>query len=100
MRLQLLEREKNDALIYALYGLLMILPQSEAYAILQRRLAAIPQTTKSEAKTVSNPKRFKDIFDFSELLKHFHIIQERHKEQKHKQRLKNLTEKNANHADI
>lgn len=100
MRLQLLEREENDALVYALYGLLMILPQSEAYATLQRRLAAIPPTTKSIPRTVSNPKSFKDIFDFSELLKHFHTIQEQHKEQKRKQRLTNLTEKNTNHADI
>lgn len=46
LRLQLLEWEKNDALIYALYGLLMILPQSEAYATLQRRLAAVPPATK------------------------------------------------------
>ncbi|KOX70260.1 Protein VAC14 like protein [Melipona quadrifasciata] len=99
LRLQLLEREENDALIYALYGLLMILPQSEAYATLQRRLAAIPPTTKSVPKIVSDPKPFKGTFDFSELLKHFHIIQKRHKEQKHKQRLTNLTEKNANHAD-
>ncbi|PBC32009.1 protein VAC14 homolog isoform X1 [Apis cerana] len=100
LRLQLLEREENDALVYALYGLLMILPQSEAYATLQRRLAAIPPTTKSIPRTVSNPKPFKNIFDFSELLKHFHIIQEQHKEQKRKQRLTNLTEKNTNHADI
>lgn len=100
MRLQLLEREENDALVYALYGLLMILPQSEAYATLQRRLAAIPPTTKSIPRTVSNPKPFKNIFDFSELLKHFHIIQEQHKEQKRKQRLTNLTEKNTNHADV
>ncbi|XP_006618981.1 protein VAC14 homolog [Apis dorsata] len=100
LRLQLLEREENDALVYALYGLLMILPQSEAYATLQRRLAAIPPTTKSIPRTASNPKSFKNIFNFSELLKHFHTIQEQHKEQKRKQRLTNLTEKNTNHADI
>lgn len=100
MRLQLLEREENDALVYALYGLLMILPQSEAYATLQRRLAAIPPTTKSISKTESNPKPFKDTFDFSELLKHFHNIQEQHKEQKRKQRLTNLIEKNSNQVDM
>ncbi|XP_060832222.1 protein VAC14 homolog [Bombus pascuorum] len=100
LRLQLLEREENDALVYALYGLLMILPQSEAYATLQRRLAAIPPTTKSIPKTVSRPKPFKDTFNFSELLKHFHTTQEQHKEQKRKQRLTNLTERNTSHADI
>ncbi|CAL7935227.1 unnamed protein product [Xylocopa violacea] len=100
LRLQLLEREENDDLVYALYGLLMILPQSEAYATLQRRLAAIPPTTKSIPKAISNPKPFKDTFDFSELLTQFHTIQEQHKEHKRKQRLTNLTEKNANHADM
>ncbi|XP_033352688.1 protein VAC14 homolog [Bombus vosnesenskii] len=100
LRLQLLEREENDALVYALYGLLMILPQSEAYATLQRRLAAIPPTTKSIPKTVSRPKSFKDTFNFPELLKHFHTTQEQHKEQKRKLRLTNLTERNTNHADI
>ncbi|KOC60156.1 Protein VAC14 like protein [Habropoda laboriosa] len=100
LRLQLLEREENDALVYALYGLLMILPQSEAYATLQRRLAAVPPTTKSIPKTVSNPKPFKDTFDFPELLKHFHTIQERHKEQKRNQRLTSIIEKNTNHMDM
>ncbi|XP_076546294.1 protein VAC14 homolog isoform X1 [Osmia lignaria lignaria] len=92
LRLQLLQRE--DALVYALYGLLMILPQSEAYATLQRRLAAIPPTTKPIPKSESSSKSFKDRLDFPELLKHFHTIQEQHKEQKRKQRLTNLIEKN------
>ncbi|XP_043251253.1 protein VAC14 homolog [Colletes gigas] len=101
LRLQLLEREENDALVYALYGLLMILPQSEAYATLQKRLAAIPPTTNSISKPASSLKPyFKDAFNFPELLKHFHIIQEQHKEQKRKQRLTNLIEKNTNHTDM
>ncbi|XP_053970535.1 protein VAC14 homolog [Hylaeus volcanicus] len=98
LRLQLLQREENDALVYALYGLLMILPQSEAYATLQKRLAAIPPTSISKAPP--NLKPFKDTFDFPELLKHFHTIQEQHKEQKRKQRLTNLIEKNTNHTDM
>lgn len=79
----------------------MILPQSEAYATLQRRLAAIPPTTKSIPKITSNtPNSFKDTFDFPELLKHFHTIQEEHKEQKRRQRLTSLTEKNASNTDM
>ncbi|XP_076248910.1 protein VAC14 homolog [Calliopsis andreniformis] len=101
LRLQLLEREQNDALVYALYGLLMILPQSEAYATLQRRLAAIPPTTKAIPKIASNtPRSFKDSFDFSELLEHFHTVQEQHKQQKRNQRLTSLIEKNTNHTDM
>ncbi|XP_076225150.1 protein VAC14 homolog [Nomia melanderi] len=100
LRLQLLEREENDALVYALYGLLMILPQSEAYATLQRRLAAIPPKTNTVQKSTPSPKPLEDMFDFPELLKHFHTIQEQHKEQKRKQRLTNLIEKNTSHNDI
>ncbi|KAI4503402.1 hypothetical protein M0802_001624 [Mischocyttarus mexicanus] len=47
LRLQLLSREDNIDIIYVLYGLLMILLQSEAYTTLQRRLSAIPPATKS-----------------------------------------------------
>ncbi|XP_033328724.1 protein VAC14 homolog isoform X1 [Megalopta genalis] len=100
LRLQLLEREKNDALVYALYGLLMILPQSEAYATLQKRLAAIPPKTNVIPATPPSSKPSETMFDFPELLKHFHIVQERHKEQKRKQRLTNLIEKNTNHNDM
>jgi len=102
LRLQLLEWEKNDALIYALYGLLMILPQSDAYATLQRRLAAIPPATRpipksdhSREKTNANCP-----FDFNKLLKHFHIVQEHHREQKRKQRLNSLVERNTSHVDV
>ena len=101
LRLQLLERGENDALVYALYGLLMILPQSEAYATLQRRLAAIPPTTKSiPDRRSSTPKSYKDTFDFPQLLTHFHTVQEQHKEQKRKQRLISLIEKNTTHTDM
>ncbi|KAG8456895.1 hypothetical protein KFE25_012685 [Diacronema lutheri] len=43
LRLQLLEPERHPALVKALYGLLMLLPQSGAYQTLQQRLSAVPQ---------------------------------------------------------
>lgn len=98
-----MEWEKNDALIYALYGLLMILPQSEAYATLQRRLAAIPPATKPISNKDEKSQEKTDAycpFDFSELLKHFHKVQEQHKEQKRKQRLNSLVERNTSHIDM
>lgn len=100
LRLQLLEWEENDALIYALYGLLMILPQSDAYATLQRRLAAIPPATKPPKSPRSEQPQQKAAdarckFDFDKLLKHFHVVQEQHKEQKRKQRLNALVERNT-----
>lgn len=42
LRLQLLDTEKNAALVKSLYGLLMLLPQSDAFRTLQRRLDCIP----------------------------------------------------------
>jgi vacuole morphology and inheritance protein 14 len=42
MRLQLLEPERHPALVKALYGLLMLLPQSGAYQTLHQRLSAVP----------------------------------------------------------
>lgn len=97
-----MEWEKNDALMYALYGLLMILPQSEAYATLQRRLAAIPPATRPIANSEKSQEKT-DVhcsFDFDKLLKHFHRVQEQHKEQKHKQRLNFLVERNTSHVEM
>ncbi|XP_011867586.1 PREDICTED: protein VAC14 homolog [Vollenhovia emeryi] len=101
LRLQLLEWEKNDALIYALYGLLMILPQSDAYATLQRRLAAIPPATRPIPKSDHSQEKTNAAcpFDFDKLLKHFHAVQEHHREQKRKHRLNSLVERNASHVD-
>ncbi|GFN83392.1 vac14-like protein [Plakobranchus ocellatus] len=42
LRLQLLEANDNPELIKSLYGLLMILPQSEAFKLLRYRLECIP----------------------------------------------------------
>ncbi|GAA6008586.1 hypothetical protein JCM11491_003357 [Sporobolomyces phaffii] len=41
LRLQLLEPEKHPYLLKALYGLLMLLPQSSAFATLRNRLSAV-----------------------------------------------------------
>jgi vacuole morphology and inheritance protein 14 len=42
LRLQLLEPKLHPYLIKSLFGLLMILPQTSAYKILQNRLASVP----------------------------------------------------------
>ncbi|KAI4488693.1 hypothetical protein M0802_011401 [Mischocyttarus mexicanus] len=99
LRLQLLNREDNIDLIYVLYGLLMILPQSEAYATLQRRLSAIPPATKSLSQKNSKISNKRQL-NFINLLCHFHDIQGKHKEHKHKQRLTSLIERNTNQVDL
>ncbi|KAK0089963.1 hypothetical protein PV325_004440 [Microctonus aethiopoides] len=103
LRLELLERERNEALVRTLYGLLMILPQSEAFATLHRRLAAIPPasstivSSKDDKKVIKinqNTSNNSDI-DFSRLLHHFEMVQENHKEQKHRHRLSMLVERDS-----
>ena len=42
LRLQLLDSDNSEDLIKSLYGLLMLLPQSEAFQLLRRRLNCIP----------------------------------------------------------
>ena len=42
LRLQLLDVEHNHHLVKSLYGLLMLLPQSDAFRTLQRRLHCVP----------------------------------------------------------
>jgi len=41
LRLQLLEPERHPYLLKAMYGLLMLLPQSSAFATLRNRLSAV-----------------------------------------------------------
>lgn len=88
LRLELLERGRNQDLVRALYGLVMILPQSEAFLTLHRRLAAIPLSTLAEPTTIVTSENI----DFNKLLQHFESVQERHKEQKHRQRVRSLIE--------
>jgi hypothetical protein len=41
LRIELLEPEKNGPIVHTLYGLLMLLPQSEAFHTLRRRLECV-----------------------------------------------------------
>ncbi len=42
LRLQLLDTDRNYYLLKALYGLLMLLPQSAAFTLLRNRLDCVP----------------------------------------------------------
>lgn len=69
----------------------MLLPQSDAFTTLQRRLSAIPphsiRPANSSMKNKQEPSESRrNKIDFDELFKYFINIQERHREQKHKQR--------------
>ncbi|XP_067905859.1 protein VAC14 homolog isoform X1 [Heterodontus francisci] len=87
LRLQLLDVENNPYLIKALYGLLMLLPQSKAFQLLSHRLQCVPnpelmRTTPTEKPATSN-KQVPSEIDYSELLQHFEKVQNKHLEIRH-----------------
>ncbi|CAG8509633.1 8456_t:CDS:10 [Diversispora eburnea] len=86
LRLQLLEPDKYPYLFKCLYGLLMLLPQSSAFASLKNRLTSvssmgflhlIPKSNEiKRSKTSSSSKD--DGIKFQELLTHFRAVQTKH----------------------
>ncbi|XP_056144292.1 protein VAC14 homolog [Lampris incognitus] len=93
LRLQLLDVENNPYLIKALYGLLMLLPQSQAFQLLSHRLRCVPnpelmrtvdESKYMESKQLAISKRaFHAQIDYSELLQHFDRVQSKHLEVRH-----------------
>ncbi|XP_046552711.1 protein VAC14 homolog isoform X1 [Haliotis rubra] len=88
LRLQLLDVENNEDLIKSLYGLLMLLPQSEAFKLLRYRLECIPHyhfhdKTSKPKKKEERPLVAK--INFEELLAHFHKVQAKHRDSKRSQ---------------
>ncbi|KAM3828915.1 protein VAC14 homolog isoform 1-T1 [Vipera latastei] len=89
LRLQLLDVKSNPYLLKALYGLLMLLPQSNAFQLLSHRLQCVPnpelmQTADSAKagqgarKTAAGPA-----IDYAELLQHFQRVQGKHLQGRH-----------------
>lgn len=86
LRLQLLEPQRYAYLVKALYGLLMLIPQSAAYQTLKNRLDCIPTIVLSlELLKDQELQLFqastKDI-DFDNLLAHFDTMQALHAQAK------------------
>lgn len=83
LRLQLLEPEQNPFLFKCLYGMLMLLPQSSAFATLRNRLHAInglgylALPNRSPAPRAVRAPPMAEIA-WSDLLAHFRAIQQRH----------------------
>ncbi|KAK9497098.1 hypothetical protein O3M35_004475 [Rhynocoris fuscipes] len=93
LRLELVQVPYNFFLIQAMYGLLMLLPQSEAFHMLRHRLECIPKlhffyhsgqntnnidTLKENAAKNGNNYNI----DFNDLVRHFKTLQDRHKQRK------------------
>ncbi|RHZ78805.1 hypothetical protein Glove_156g45 [Diversispora epigaea] len=96
LRLQLLEPDKYPYLFKCLYGLLMLLPQSSAFASLKNRLTSVSSMGFLHLIPKSEPKRSKssssskdDGIKFQELLTHFRAVQTKH-EKIRKQALQSL----------
>ena len=71
---QLLDGDQE--LLSAMYGLLMLLPQSDAFHLVKGRLACVPQIHKQDkARQARRLKRKKylDEIDFPSLLEHFQV---------------------------
>ncbi|XP_028392821.1 protein VAC14 homolog [Dendronephthya gigantea] len=88
LRLQLLDTQNNFYLLKSLYGLLMLLPQSDAFTTLRHRLDCVPnghllQTPQTKGKDIEKRECVKKI-DFTALLQHFKVVQEKHVIQRHK----------------
>ncbi|XP_030059458.1 protein VAC14 homolog [Microcaecilia unicolor] len=88
LRLQLLDVENNPYLIKALYGLLMLLPQSSAFQLLSHRLQCVPnpdlmRTTHDAKMPLGSKKEESSKVDYLELLQHFEKVQNKHLEVRH-----------------
>ncbi|XP_078526808.1 protein VAC14 homolog [Lissotriton helveticus] len=88
LRLQLLDVENNPYLIKALYGLLMLLPQSSAFQLLSHRLQCVPHpdlmhcTHTGKGPSNSKPPDSLNV-DYLDLLQHFENVQNKHLEVRH-----------------
>ncbi|XP_075290236.1 hydrocephalus-inducing protein homolog isoform X2 [Opisthocomus hoazin] len=88
LRLQLLDVKNNPYLIKALYGLLMLLPQSSAFQLLSHRLQCVPnpelmQTADGTKPSGSFKRTSASNIDYTDLLQHFEKVQNKHLEARH-----------------
>ncbi|XP_042227143.1 protein VAC14 homolog isoform X2 [Homarus americanus] len=101
LRLQLLDPVGHSALVETLYGLLMLLPQSDAFSLLRCRLNCVPPShllKHTHGKVEERP--LASSMDFDELLTHFCTTQEKHRKYKHqkiRQRLQSSIDPSARH---
>eukprot|EP00039_Didymoeca_costata_P005784 m.84543 g.84543 ORF g.84543 m.84543 type:complete len:714 (-) comp12972_c0_seq1:1852-3993(-) len=84
LRLHLLEPRRHPYLIKALYGILMLLPQSSAFHTLKNRLDCIP-TIINSLQDIDNPPKEKNVeartrINFENLSQHFDEVHALHVE--------------------
>ena len=80
LRLQLLHPQTYPHLIQTLFGLLMLMPQTETFQYLRNRLDCIPRIPVQEgAVRRSNRRLYVSDIPWPELLRHFMAVQEQHR---------------------
>ncbi|XP_050729844.1 protein VAC14 homolog isoform X2 [Eriocheir sinensis] len=95
LRLQLLDPKRHSALVEALYGLLMLLPQTKAFTLLHDRLNCLPPAhLLQDTCSRELPRDLSRNIDFEELLAYFNNIQEKHRAYKH-QKIKQQLQSNV-----
>jgi len=96
LRMELLDGD--PALLSALYGILMLLPQSDAFTLVQGRLACLPPIQKhSAAREARRGRKAKllDEIDFPSLLEHAAEVNARHLMAHRKEKTSALLAKSA-----
>jgi len=101
LRMELLDGD-ND-LISALYGILMLLPQSDAFNIIRARLDCVPKIHKHdklrEAKRQKR-KKYLDEIDFPSLLEHFQEVVSKHQMSRRKERAGAILAKGVHNLNL
>lgn len=86
LRLTLVSKANNCAdaqyLAHALFGILMLLPQTEAFDTLRNRLQCVPNYWGHEPVDERNSLEYKSGIDFDALEQHFIKLQKAHREQR------------------
>eukprot|EP00090_Calanus_glacialis_P024131 TRINITY_DN37461_c0_g1_i1.p1 TRINITY_DN37461_c0_g1~~TRINITY_DN37461_c0_g1_i1.p1 ORF type:complete len:694 (-),score=252.55 TRINITY_DN37461_c0_g1_i1:136-2217(-) len=101
LRMELLDGDNE--LISALYGLLMLLPQSEAFSLVKGRLACVPHVQKQDKHRdarKSKKKKFMDEIDFPSLLEHFQDVVTKHQMARRKDKTSAMLAKGGHSINI
>ena len=87
LRYELMDSEKNGDLVLALYGILNLMPQTQAFKLLNERLKTLPREPILRPSSQNSPKKLKkdgignkapkDV-NFDELLAIFSELQKNH----------------------
>jgi vacuole morphology and inheritance protein 14 len=80
LRLQILHPLEYPDLVRALYGILMLLPQSQTFSTLQQRLACIPALTMAQDSRAKK-RQVRNVpveVDFTDLVQEFKVTQQLH----------------------